>query len=757
MNNYNIHSLVLILTLLVGPGNSFSLLSQEADSSITAPAADSALEARINNMTKDDIARLTLEDLLMLPMEYLIRLSQKLGISVEELLNMKVTVSSRSELTPRESPGILSIITEEEIRKSGARDLIDVLRLVPGYAFGHDDVGVIGLGARGLWGHEGKILMLIDGQEMNDLYYSTLPIANHYPVSNIKRIEIIRGPGSSIYGGNAELGVINIITKKGEHYGGGTVSSTGSIMNSSFGRSTLDFGVGSSSENFDFSLSGFASHASLSTSSLQIPYHVIDVSDNSLMTHNYHLNLNMRYKNLKINFLYDDYHTSSYRFNYIDTNATPHRSVAYHLLNYFKLYAIDIRYEKKLSDKVSLIPRLNYKNNLPYYKVIKNAPFDYTFSNQVVNQYMAGLMLKYCPGDYFDMNMGTEFSVSEGHVLSDSLFNFAITGTPYASFYNQGYYLQAILKSQPVNVTLGGRYDIFGWMHVGKDGISYSPFYNAFSPRIGFTKVWDKFHYKLLLSKAFRAPSVGIFVNNPIDPETTFIQEIELGYKFNKKMFVTCNLFNINIDNTIIYVPNSFDKYYNYKQMGTTGVEIEFRYKAARMYHILNYSYYHSGSFVFLPAPDSGQSRKFIQYKKSEVWHYHLYQDNVRLLGFPNHKITLTSSYNFSSRLTLTNTMTYLSSCYAHYAYADPDSLGNATNRVSTVLRKVKGYLLWNLYLSYQVPMVQGLSMGIGFYDILNSNPGFVQPYYGLSSPFPAPGREILFRITYDFGLKKEE
>lgn len=78
---------------------------------------------------------------------------------------------------------------------------MQVLQLIPGFDFGVDVEGIVGIGVRGNWAHEGKVLMLWDGLEMNEDLYSTLQFGGHYPVGQIKRIEIIRGPGSAIYGG----------------------------------------------------------------------------------------------------------------------------------------------------------------------------------------------------------------------------------------------------------------------------------------------------------------------------------------------------------------------------------------------------------------------------------------------------------------------------------------------------------------------------------------------------------------------------
>lgn len=70
-------------------------------------------------------------------------------LSLEDLLNMKVTVATGQKgMNTRESPGIISVVNAEEIQNSGARDLIDVLRLVPGFTFGMDVQGVTGIAIR---------------------------------------------------------------------------------------------------------------------------------------------------------------------------------------------------------------------------------------------------------------------------------------------------------------------------------------------------------------------------------------------------------------------------------------------------------------------------------------------------------------------------------------------------------------------------------------------------------------------------------
>ena len=95
----------------------------------------------------------------------------------------------------------------------------------------------MGPGFRGLWGQEGKILLLIDGKEMNEQLYSTIQLGHEFPVELIERIEVVRGPGSVIYGGNAELAVINVITR-------GVQGSTDALSRATYGQLGTTYGHG---------------------------------------------------------------------------------------------------------------------------------------------------------------------------------------------------------------------------------------------------------------------------------------------------------------------------------------------------------------------------------------------------------------------------------------------------------------------------------------------------------------------------------
>jgi iron complex outermembrane receptor protein len=136
-------------------------------------------------------------------------------MSLEEILKVKLTVATRTETTVDEAPSVVSVITAEDIRRMGARDLRDVIRTVPGFELGVRNLGYTEFGLRGIMtDNTEKIRILLDGLPVNeDLEGSGTVIFGDFALDNVERIEIIRGPGSALYGTNAFLGVISIITK----------------------------------------------------------------------------------------------------------------------------------------------------------------------------------------------------------------------------------------------------------------------------------------------------------------------------------------------------------------------------------------------------------------------------------------------------------------------------------------------------------------------------------------------------------------
>ena len=124
-----------------------------------------------------------------------------------------VVTATKSRVTVQKAPSIVSVVSSTQLRRAGVRTLLDALKLMPGLETSLDSLGQPRLAIRGLRSAP-QVLVLLDGVRLNSLYDGQAIL--DIPVGVIDRIEVIRGPGSALYGTDAFAGVINVITKQ-EH------------------------------------------------------------------------------------------------------------------------------------------------------------------------------------------------------------------------------------------------------------------------------------------------------------------------------------------------------------------------------------------------------------------------------------------------------------------------------------------------------------------------------------------------------------
>jgi len=152
-------------------------------------------------------------------------------LSLEELMNLDIDIVSGASRYPQkvtEAPSSVSIVTADDIRKYGYRTLADILRSVRSFYTTYDRnyryVGIRGFGRPG--DYNIRLLLLVDGHRINDNISDSASIGTKFiiDVDVIDRVEVIRGPSSSLYGANAFFGVINIVTKRGRALNGPEIS-----------------------------------------------------------------------------------------------------------------------------------------------------------------------------------------------------------------------------------------------------------------------------------------------------------------------------------------------------------------------------------------------------------------------------------------------------------------------------------------------------------------------------------------------------
>lgn len=135
-------------------------------------------------------------------------------LSLEDLMGMKVESATKSSISIQKAPSVIRVFSADDILNFGFLTLKDILDQVPGtqvqeYRAGHQLTWIRGVQAR----YNNKVLLLIDGVPMRDSYYGNFLIDDAVPIENIKRVEILNGPGSVLYGANGFSGVISITTK----------------------------------------------------------------------------------------------------------------------------------------------------------------------------------------------------------------------------------------------------------------------------------------------------------------------------------------------------------------------------------------------------------------------------------------------------------------------------------------------------------------------------------------------------------------
>lgn len=167
------------------------------------------------------------------------------SMSLQDLLDVEVvSTASKFPQTIKEAPASITILTADDIRRFGYRTLGEALRSVRGFYTTYDRnytyVGVRGFSRPG--DYNTRILLLVDGYRMNDGIYDMAPIGTDFPIDMvlIDRIEIIRGPGSSLYGTNALFGVVNVVTKSGGSFEG----ARGEVQVGSLGTGGVSAGYG---------------------------------------------------------------------------------------------------------------------------------------------------------------------------------------------------------------------------------------------------------------------------------------------------------------------------------------------------------------------------------------------------------------------------------------------------------------------------------------------------------------------------------
>ena len=542
-------------------------------------------------------------------------------LSFEQLTQVKVIIATGVEQDIKTAPSTVTLITSEDIKKTGAGNLVDVLESVPGVHIKYDNFANRPLvHIRG--GNSHQTLLMVNGSPMKDLVWASGIFWKGLPVSAIERVEVIRGPGSALYGADASTGVINVITKTA----GKIEQSEAGIRAGSFDTQTAWMQSGGKWNDFDLGITAnFSTTDGHDPSIKSDAQSVLDAKFNTNASYapgkahygwdNQDIRFSIAKGNLSLlaNYMHhDDLETGMTGAGVLDpvTRAEDTR------------YDIDLIYNNQhFSENWGIDAKLHYQNldydsnngfqeNPPgtsladgdYPQGVYNhmesseqqALFETSGLYSGVEDHQLRIGAGYNWQDLYkveqQINRGTG---ADGVVLLPGGPMVDISNTPYAFAPEKTrkiYYafMQDVWSiTQDWELTAGVRYD------------HYSDFASTVNPRLAL--VWettDKLTTKLMYGEAFRAPSfqelyadTSRAIANPnLDAEDSKTLELAFSYAATKDLNLGVNIYNFKTSNSI-----SRDLQKQYQNLGrhkTTGIEMEASWQATRALRFsANYSH----------------------------------------------------------------------------------------------------------------------------------------------------------------------
>ncbi|MCH5328763.1 MAG: TonB-dependent receptor [Coprobacter sp.] len=494
-------------------------------------------------------------------------------VSIEQV----VVTANKALVNKNNIPLSISVITREEIEKSSESALLPVLsQRVPGLfvtqkgitGFGVSNGGAGAVNIRGVGGGN-KVLMLFDGQpQWAGVFGHSLP--DTYVASDVDRVEVIRGPGSLLYGSNAMGGVVNIITRS-QHTEG--VSTQARIMYGSFNtqKYMINNGVRKGKFNSFFSINHDRTDGHRPNSQFNIT--------NGFGKLGYEINTHLSL-------------TGDVSLAYYDThNPGTVTEPIYH--NWMKIWrgtasaSLSNRFDK-YKGAVQLF--YNWGNHkIDDGQDAPDIPSTYYFRSKDFNYgilaYESFFLL---PGNQF--TIGVDYKNWGGRAWND---NFDGTESPIIDKNVHEIAGYAIMQQELwniLNLNAGVRYE------------HNSTFGNEWVPQVGFTvSPFSGNTIKASLSKGFRSPNIRELymympANPDLKPESMLNYEVSVGQQFlGGKMHAEITAFYIDGKNTILtIVQNGKRKNANSGRFYNSGVEFDFCYKILKNLNFnANYSYLH--------------------------------------------------------------------------------------------------------------------------------------------------------------------
>lgn len=584
-----------------------------------------------------------------------------------------VSIATGTKKSLDKAPAIASVITAEQIELMGASYLDEVLELVPGLHVSPSTSSRLDpvYGIRGIQTtFNPQILVLLNGTEFKNSFSGGLPYTFRLPAKNIERVEVIRGPGSALYGADAFSGVVNIVTKK--HHETNSLSVGGRVGSFSGRDAWLHMGTQLGEVKLGLAIESQSSDGDedrIATTDLQTVFDNIFGTSVSLAPGA----LDTNYDNLDLHATaaYGNWTWETWWWQQSDGGIGPGGAQALDPRGYQNVDEL----RSKLSYNLTVSDDLIFEAEASYLDVANDSYFVLFPSGSVLpigsdgNINFADIagFVNFTDGyignpksDHEDTRLESSFSYAgvanhditvglgwfKQELSAQEFKNFGpgiidgtqavvsgeltdVSGTPFVfvpntSRTNRHLFVQDIWKfSKDWELTVGLRYDDF------------SDFGSTTNPRVAL--VWEAAHdvtVKALYGSAFRAPSFNeqFSQNNPstlgnpdLKPETIDTYELGINYQINFNTKLSFNLYSYEAKDLIARAPvpgTTSSQSQNLSTLEGDGAEIEFAYKTDALKLEANYAHQNTEDSI------SGEQIALVPQSMAYVGIYYDISDN---------------------------------------------------------------------------------------------------------------------------------
>lgn len=679
------------------------------------------------------------------------------SLTLEDLLTIKVISAAKQSQAISDAPSIINVITSEEIAQMGASTLTNILSVVSGFTPLKQLKSERIMAVRGLALRDG-VLVLIDGVPVNDAFDGSFDFYER-PVDDIQRIEVIRGPGSALYGGYAVSSIIHIFTKNQK-------------LQPDEGRYEVRAAVGSFGEqqvafNASKNLSEFIDELYLTSSfsyfknqgddllivqdsifrptqaeflaPLVNPTLTPTKRQESVEKFNGHFNL--LYKDLKINFTHTQLISNplvSHLGIVTETNSTIKESTQDKLSTHYVWNTTD---DIDIDGKVYWVSnesKLFGQSQPPQIHGDEDQDgLNESFPSGIIENFQhktetvgAELEFNYAMSDTHHILFGLVYDKTELKE-SQKIANVSLLSRgPSLVFPAQD--LTSEFVPAGVKRELSSFYIQDGWQISNKARLTsgirygdYSDFGSTLNPRLGLTYQFsDSLYSKLLYGEAFKPPAFSQLFdasptlsasrqqgNQELQPTEIKTIEAQLGYEISNSLHTTVTIFSNNTSNEIFFDSTpGIERWLNSGERESQGLEFELRGAMLGLdYAFLNYSYQNTnGVEVGLGA-------------------------NIH----SPHRFNFGGNYQFSEHNSAGFTLSYFSS---------------PAREKSDTRKKVKDKFLLNLNFKSAHIFISGLSLKAVIENLLDQNGrDEVEAAIGLLDDVPIEGRLLRVGLTYSF------